>query len=329
MADSNWDRRRRILTWPGISNRRLHLSRFISRPQSHYCFPGEAYPSKLPATAASLENDWVHGHTNAQGEVQRFEVPDHVIPTFRESASYGELKLSIKSALVCRLPWWLLYHEHFPVEQVFESADGFPSPSAATDKSRVEQAHFCTGSKRYDSALAIQLITTLHTSAGRKYRIVSSETAKGRPLFRETALCIRIFEALFRRTDRNQCYGGIDLVAQACACSSFTTPLLHLPQKPPQSYRQHPVSQSLVSPVAGPRDSSLSAFSFWRISPPLLSNISWLTNVCKSLQASICVEIPGRIVGKRSLSQSLSIWELVTVRELVENELGRSLSASR
>ena len=63
----------------------------ISTAEPLLLFRAKPIPA-TPTTAAGLESNWVHGHTNAQGEVQRFEMPDHVIPTFRDSASFGELK---------------------------------------------------------------------------------------------------------------------------------------------------------------------------------------------------------------------------------------------
>jgi hypothetical protein len=60
--------------------------------QFRYFFPGEANPSRLLASAGSLDVEWARKHWNLQGELQKFVMPYRVIPVVREQAGYMEAK---------------------------------------------------------------------------------------------------------------------------------------------------------------------------------------------------------------------------------------------
>jgi hypothetical protein len=136
--------------------------------QFPYFFPGEANPSKLPATAFGLDVNWAHGHTSAQGELQRFIMPYHAIPTFRETAGYGELKQVLSPR------WYIAMRDNFSSAtaggnvQAIETAAAFRPDRLQLIKVGYEYEHYSTGDERNDNVLAIQLITTLHRSAGRE-----------------------------------------------------------------------------------------------------------------------------------------------------------------
>lgn len=140
---------------------------FLDR-QYEYFFPGEANPSKLPATAAGLDVNWAHGHTSAQGEVQRFVMPYHAIPAFRESVGYGELKQVLNPR------WYIAVRAGFSTAhasdntQVIETAAGFRPNRLQLIKIGYEHEHYGTGTQRNDNTFAIQFITTFHRSVGRE-----------------------------------------------------------------------------------------------------------------------------------------------------------------
>lgn len=133
-----------------------------------YFFPGEANPNTLPASAVGVDVSWVHGHTSAQGEVQKFVMPYKLIPTFRETAGYGELKQVLSPR------WYVAARAGFTgasvggTTQSLETAAGFRTNRFQIIKVGYEYEHYSAGSESSDNALAIQFITTLHKSAGRE-----------------------------------------------------------------------------------------------------------------------------------------------------------------
>jgi hypothetical protein len=136
--------------------------------QFRYFFPGESNPSKLSASALGLDVSWAHGHTTAQGEFQKFVMPYHAIPTFRESAGYGE----IKQALGPR--WYIAARSGFSSanasgnEQTLETAVGFRPDRLQLIKIGYEYDHYSTGAQKNDNVLGIQFITSFHKSVGRE-----------------------------------------------------------------------------------------------------------------------------------------------------------------
>jgi hypothetical protein len=60
-----------------------------------YFFPGETKPSNLSAHALGIDANWSHRHSWAFVELQKFVMPYTLIPNFRESAAYGELRQDI------------------------------------------------------------------------------------------------------------------------------------------------------------------------------------------------------------------------------------------
>ena len=134
--------------------------------KSEYFFPGEANPNTLPATAFGLDVNWAYGHTSAMGEIQRFVMPYKAIPTFRESAGYGELKQVLSPR------WYIAVRNGFAStsatgnQQTLETAAGFRPGRFQLIKIGYEYEHNSTGANHNDNTLAIQFITTLHRSVG-------------------------------------------------------------------------------------------------------------------------------------------------------------------
>jgi len=136
--------------------------------QYPYFFPGEANPNTLPAHALGLDVSWAHGHTTVQGEVQKFVMPYTVIPTFRESAEYGELKqvLSPRWYLATRIGY--TGANASGKTKCLETAAGFRLNRFQLIKTEYEYEHYSTGTVQNDNALAIQFVTTFHKSVGRE-----------------------------------------------------------------------------------------------------------------------------------------------------------------
>lgn len=127
-----------------------------------YFYPGEANPNTLRANALGIEVNWAHGHTSAQGEWQKFVMPYSAIPTFRESAGYGEVKRVLSPR------WYVAVRNGYSSanasgkQQTLETAAGFRLSRFQLIKLGYEYEHYSLGSQRNDNTLAIQFITTLH-----------------------------------------------------------------------------------------------------------------------------------------------------------------------
>ncbi len=131
-----------------------------------YFIPGEANPNKLPATAGGLDVNWAHGHTSAQGELQRFVMSYDAMPNFRETAGYGELKQVLSPR------WYVAAREGYSAAnaggnvQSLESLVGFRPNRFQLIKAGYEFKHYSLGGGQSDNVLAIQLVTTLRAAYG-------------------------------------------------------------------------------------------------------------------------------------------------------------------
>jgi hypothetical protein len=140
---------------------------YLSR-NYEYFLPGEANPNTLPASAVGIDVNWAHGHTTVQGEVQKFVMPYTAIPTFRETAGYGEFKQVLSPR------WYVATRNGYSSnsasgnQQTLETAAGFRPDRLQLIKIGYEYEHYSTGADRNDNTLAIQFITTLHRSVGRE-----------------------------------------------------------------------------------------------------------------------------------------------------------------
>ena len=129
---------------------------------------GEANPNKLPATAGGMEINWSHGHTSAQGELQRFVMPYDATPTFRETAGYGELKQVLSPR------WYIAERDGFSIANEggnaldVETAAGFRPNRFQLIKVGYEFRHYNSYDSPSDNIVALQLVTTFHGSAGRE-----------------------------------------------------------------------------------------------------------------------------------------------------------------
>jgi hypothetical protein len=140
---------------------------YLSRDY-RYFFPGEANPKTSPASAVGIDVNWAHGHTSVQGEVQKFVMPYTAIPTFRETAGYGELKQVVSPR------WYISVRNGYATnsasgnQQTLETATGFRPNRLQLIKVGYEYEHYGTNTDHNENTLAIQLVTTLHRSVGRE-----------------------------------------------------------------------------------------------------------------------------------------------------------------
>jgi hypothetical protein len=128
--------------------------------------PGEANPNTLTAHALGVDTNWAHGHTSAQIELDRFLLPSTLIPRFRESTGYGELKQVLSPR------WFAAFRYGFTTTtassrtQTVETGAGFRPDRFQLIKIAYEVKHYSTSTDPDDKTLAIQFVTTLHKSFG-------------------------------------------------------------------------------------------------------------------------------------------------------------------
>src|SRR5262249_31063129 len=97
---------------------------YLDRQYAFY-FPGEAKPKDLPATAIGFDVAWGRGPWNVYGEWQRFQFDYRVIPTFRESVGYGEIRRVLHPRWYAAARIGYLRPESFPGLQVYETSVGY------------------------------------------------------------------------------------------------------------------------------------------------------------------------------------------------------------
>ena len=140
---------------------------FLDR-QYEYFYPGEKNPSQLIAHGLGTDANWAHGHTSVQGELQKFVMPYTVIPTFRETAGYVEVKQVLS-------PRWYVAGRYGQTNanvvgrtQCTEAAAGFRPSRFELIKASYEIEHYNFGTDRNANTLGIQFVTTFHKSFGRE-----------------------------------------------------------------------------------------------------------------------------------------------------------------
>ncbi len=140
---------------------------YLSRNYKYF-YPGEANPNLLPAHALGVDVDWVRHHTSVRGEVQRFVMSYTLVPTFRESAAYGELRQVLSPR------WYVAVRGGFSSSNAagkahsVETAGGFRPNRHQLIKMSYEFEHHSTGPYHNENTLALQIVTTFHLAAGRE-----------------------------------------------------------------------------------------------------------------------------------------------------------------
>jgi hypothetical protein len=139
---------------------------YLDRKYAFY-FPGEAKPSTLPAHGIGLDADWAYGHTKVYVELQRFLMSYKVIPDFRESTGYGE----VKQVLGPR--WFVAGRYSYACDSArgaantFESAVGFRPGRSQLIKAGYEEVRHRSPAEPGEHRFAIQFIVMLQRSVSR------------------------------------------------------------------------------------------------------------------------------------------------------------------
>lgn len=139
---------------------------FLDR-QFAYFVPGEANPNTLPARAVGIDAAWAHGHTSVQGEAQHFVMPYTKIPTFREWASYAELKQTLSPRWYCAERAGVTSNNESGQMRYSETAFAFRPDRLQLIKFDYEIEHYDEGSPHNDNTFSIQFVTSLHAAAAR------------------------------------------------------------------------------------------------------------------------------------------------------------------
>lgn len=134
---------------------------YLDRHYAYY-FPGEANPSKLPAYGLGLDGNWSHHHTWAFVEMQKFVMPYTLIPNFRESAGYGELRQDLSPR------WFVAARYAYSGTSVtgkvhsIEAGTAFRPNRFQLIKVAYEEQRYQGSSDSPNHTLGIQFITLLH-----------------------------------------------------------------------------------------------------------------------------------------------------------------------
>jgi hypothetical protein len=129
-----------------------------------YYLPGEARPSTLPASAFGLDASWAHRHTIAQGEFQKFVMPYTVIPKFRVTSGYGEVRQVIAPRWFVATRYGAETTSATSKSQNIETAVAFRPNRMQLIKVGYELKHYSYGTHSNDQILAAQYIVTFHRS---------------------------------------------------------------------------------------------------------------------------------------------------------------------
>lgn len=134
---------------------------FLDR-QYAYFFPGEANPSKLPAHGIGIDANWSRRHTWTFIELQKFVMPYTLIPDFRESVAYGELRQDISPR------WFLAARYGYTSNNVtakmhsIESGIAFRPNRYQLIKIAYEEQRYRGGNDTPNHTLGFQFVTSLH-----------------------------------------------------------------------------------------------------------------------------------------------------------------------
>lgn len=127
-----------------------------------YYFPGEAPPHQLPAGAFGVDVEWATGHWNVQGELQRFVMTYHVIPTFHEQAGYAEVRRVLHPRwFIAERTGYVASSAGAPVQE-FEAVAGFRPDSRQIIKVGYGVDRTSVPGGKSERMFELQLVTTLH-----------------------------------------------------------------------------------------------------------------------------------------------------------------------
>jgi hypothetical protein len=129
--------------------------------QYAYFFPGEANPISLPATAIGVDGEWAAGHWNMHGEWQHFVMAYAVIPTFRQSTGYWEVKRVLNPRWFVAVRAGYLHTSFVSGAEAYEGSVGF-RPNGL----QIIKAGYAVSRSQQDGTLdktfVVQVVTAIH-----------------------------------------------------------------------------------------------------------------------------------------------------------------------
>jgi hypothetical protein len=139
---------------------------YLDRHYAYYV-PGEENPNKLPARAIGVDANWAHRHTTAFFEAQRFVMPYTKIPDFRDSVGYAEIRQVFGPRWFVAGRYGLSSSNFTGRTNSVEASFGYRLDRFQLLKVDYEYDHSSIPGAQSKNILGIQLISTLHLSAGR------------------------------------------------------------------------------------------------------------------------------------------------------------------
>lgn len=127
-----------------------------------YFFPGEVNPNKLPAHGLGIDANWSHHHTWAFVELQKFVMPYTLIPDFRESAIYGEIRQDISPRWFVSARYGYSCNSATGKLHSVETGAGFRPNRYQLIKIAYEEQHYQGSDETPNHTLGIQFVTSLH-----------------------------------------------------------------------------------------------------------------------------------------------------------------------
>jgi hypothetical protein len=124
--------------------------------------------SKFPASAGGIDVTWARGHTNIQGELQRFVMPHPAESSIKETAAYGEVKQVLSPRWYVATRVGVTGSRTEGNAQSIEMAAGIRPNRLQLLKFSFETEHYNTGDQQFENTFAVQLVTSLHRSYGRE-----------------------------------------------------------------------------------------------------------------------------------------------------------------
>lgn len=129
---------------------------------SQFYFPGEAKPHDLPATAVGLDVEWGRGPWNAYGELQHFVFDYHLIPVYRATGAYGEVRRVLNARWFAAARIGVEQPSVGPRTEVYETAIAYRTNRFQLVKIGYELQRFPGSSDSAYNTLAIQFVTNFN-----------------------------------------------------------------------------------------------------------------------------------------------------------------------
>src|SRR5262249_52633629 len=126
-----------------------------------YYLPGEARPRDLPATGIGVDAEWASGHWNVRGEWQHFVMDYRLIPVYRQTAAYGELKRVLHPRWFIAARAGYLHTTYASGAESYDAAIGY-RPNRTQLVKVGYQVNRLEATGQLDRLFLLQVVTSLH-----------------------------------------------------------------------------------------------------------------------------------------------------------------------